>query len=226
MWRAALLGPLLILLATCQVDKLTNTPPPVAALAITPTQVLDSAAIGSTRLGGDSLAVQNAGQGTLSWSARLARGDPWLAIVSATSGTAPAMLRLAFNPLGLPSGVYRDTVVVDAVNAVGSPGRVPVAFTVHPCMPVAIVLDALLVDSATTRDCAAPHRVNSFARLYSFTAKAGDSVAIVMSSAALDAYVVLDSSLAPTAPPLAQNDTCGSGRDACLPYQKLPLAGT
>ncbi|HKW40094.1 MAG TPA: Ig-like domain-containing protein [Gemmatimonadales bacterium] len=228
--RATLCASLLILLPTCQVDKLTNTPPPVAKLSLAPALVLDSAAVGSTRMGGDSLLVQNTGQGTLSWSARLARGDSWLAFTSATTGTAPARLRLAFDPRTLAPGVYRDTVVVDAENAVGSPGRVPVAFTVHPCMPSDITPDALLADSLTTRDCSAPHRAppNSFARVFRFTAQAGDSVAVFMSSTAVDAYVLLDTSLAASAPPLAQNDTCGSapGLDACLPNQRLPIAGT
>src|SRR5216684_2617502 len=111
---------LLILVATCQVDKLTNNPPPVATLSLEPSQVRDSAAVGSTAVDGDSLAV-----------------------------------------------------IVSAENAAGSPGRVPVEFVVHPCMPVAIVPDVQVSDSITTRDCAAPHRSASFARLYSFTAPAG-----------------------------------------------------
>ncbi len=224
--RAALRALLLLLLATCQVDKLTNTPPPVATLALAPTQLRDSAALGSTRMGGDSVAVANAGQGTLSWSARLARGESWLAIVSASSGIAPAKLRLGFNPLGLPMGVYRDTVVVSAENAEGSPARVPVEFTVHPCMPVSLVLDAQVVDSLTNRDCTAPHRSTSFARLYAFAANAGDSVSVVMTSGPVDAYVVLDSSQADGTAPLALNDSCAAGRDACVRYQRLPRAGT
>src|SRR5712691_7422356 len=215
---------LLILVATCQVDKLTNNPPPVATLSLEPSQVRDSAAVGSTAVDGDSLAVINTGPGTLSWSARLVMGGSWLAFIGPTSGTAPAKLRLAFSPAGLATGVYRDTVFVSAENAAGSPGRVPVEFVVHPCMPVAIVPDVQVSDSITTRDCAAPHRGASFARLYSFTAPAGDSIAVFMSSTALDAYVALDTSL--TGPTLAQNDTCGSGSDACLPYQRLPATQT
>src|SRR2546429_5710044 len=38
----------LFLLATCQVDKLTNTPPPIATLDVAPVQIRDSAAAGST----------------------------------------------------------------------------------------------------------------------------------------------------------------------------------
>src|SRR3989441_3124818 len=48
-----------------------------------------------------------------------------------------------------------------------------------------------------------------------------------MSSTPLNAYLVLDSSTTPTAPPLAFNDSCsGGGRDPCLPYQLLRTAGT
>src|SRR5438034_60754 len=155
-------------------------------------------------------------------------GEPWLAFVGPTGGTAPAKLRLAFNPAGLPTGIYRDTVVVAAENAAGSPGRVPVEFVVHPCLAVPIVLNAPQVtDSITTWDCAAPHRPTGFARVYAFSAQANDSISVVMSSTPLNAYLVLDSSTTPTAPPLAFNDSCsGGGRDACLRYQLLRTAGT
>src|SRR2546426_7730436 len=143
---------LLILLATCQVDKLTNNPPPVATLSLEPSQVRDSAAVGSTAVDGDSLAVINTGPGTLSWSARLVMGGSWLAFIGPTSGTAPAKLRLAFNPAGLATGVYRDTVFVSAENAAGSPGRVPVEFVVHPCMPVPIALNAQEIGRASCRE--------------------------------------------------------------------------
>src|SRR5216117_2972514 len=219
--------PLLILLATCQVDKLTNTPPPVATLSLAPDRVRDSAAVGSLGVNHDSVAVVNTGPGTLSWSARLAMGEPWLAFVGPTGGTAPAKLRLAFNPAGLPTGIYRDTVVVAAENAAGSPGRVPVEFVVHPCLTEPIVPPAQLTDSITTWDCAAPHRPTGFARVYAFSAQANDSISVVMSSTPLNAYLVLDSSTTPTAPPLALNDSCsGGGRDACLRYQLLRTAGT
>src|SRR5437867_1314580 len=122
----------------------------------------------------DSLAVVNTGPGTLSWSARLAMGEPWLAFVGPTGGTAPAKLRLAFNPAGLPTGIYRDTVVVAAENAAGSPGRVPVEFVVHPCLAVPLVLNAQVTDSITTWDCAAPHRPTGCARIHSPPAHPAD----------------------------------------------------
>ena len=194
---------------------------------LAPGQVQDSAPVGSMAATADSLSVANGGPGTLSWVAHLANGESWLAFVGPNSGTAPATLRIAFNPAGLPTGVYRDTVVVDAENAANSPGRVPLEFTVHPCVPTPLVVNAPpLTDSLTTADCTAPHRSTSFARLYSFVGTAGDSVSIVMSSNAVDAFVALDTSADNAAPALATNDSCSGGTDACLRYQVLPVAGT
>ena len=212
----------LFLLATCQVDKLTNTPPPIATLDVAPVQVHDSAAEGSAAARADSVAVTNAGQGTLSWSVRLVLGGQWLS-VSSSGGTAPAQLRLSFNPVGLATGVYRDTLVVIAENARGSPALVPVEFVVHPCRIDSITPNVALRDSLTTRDCSAPHKPNSFARVYSFTGHAGDSISVLMTSTALDGYVMLDSSLAPGAPVLAQGGGCGT---SCIRYQRLATTGT
>jgi hypothetical protein len=225
--RAALIAPLLLLLATCQVDKLTNNPPPIARLMLAPVQVRDSAPFGSMAAAAESLSVANGGPGTLSWVAHLQLGESWLAFVGPNSGTAPATLRIAFNPAGLAMGVYRDTVIVDAENAANSPARVPVEFTVQPCQPAPLVVNAPpFTDSLTTAECAAPHRPTSFARLYTFTAAAGDSISITMASTALDAYLALDSSTSNAVPPLATNDSCTGGSDACLRYQRLPAAGT
>ncbi|HEU5261149.1 MAG TPA: hypothetical protein VFU41_06970, partial [Gemmatimonadales bacterium] len=219
---------LLILLPTCQVDKLTDSGTQVAVLAVAPTQLLDSAAAGSVGMRADSLILANTGKGTLSWTATLRRDAPWLDLVPA-SGIAPpnpSKMGLALNPAGLATGVYHDTVVVYAENATGSPALVPVQFVVHPCLVQAIAPDVQVNDSLTTRDCAAPNRAGSFARLYSFTAQALDSISVVMTSTALDGYVVLYGASGGTAPPLAQNDNCGVQSSACLRYQLIGTAGT
>src|SRR5690242_2475047 len=213
---------LVFLLATCHVDQLTNTPPPIATLAVVPRALRDSAAVGSTATPAESIAVVNAGQGTLSWHAELRLGGEWLT-VSASDGVAPATLHLSFNPAGLATGLYRDTLVVTGANADSSPARVPIEFAVHPCTAVPLVPDVVLHDSLTTRDCAAPHRSTSFARVYTFTGHAGDSISVLMTSTAVDGYVMLDSSLAGAAPALAQNGGCGTG---CIRYQRLPASGT
>jgi len=172
---------LLILLPTCQVDKLTDSGTQVAVLAVAPTQLLDSGAAGSVGMHAESLMLANTGKGSLSWTATLARDAPWLDLVP-TSGIAPSKMSVALNPAGLGTGVYHDTVVVYAENATGSPALVPVRFVVHPCLVQAIAPDVQLIDSLTTRDCAAPNRAGSFARLYSFTAQALDSISVTMTS--------------------------------------------
>src|SRR2546429_8154102 len=208
----------LLLLATCQVDKLPNTPPPIATLDVAPVQIRDSAAAGSAAARADSVAVANVGQGTLSWSVRLRLGEQWLS-VSPSDGVAPAKLHLSFNPLGLAAGVYRDTLLVTAENARGSPALVPVEFFVHPCRVVPITPDVQLRDSLTTRDCSAPHKPTSSARVYGFTARAGDSISVVMSSATLGGVVMLDTSLA--GPAMTQ----GVCTTSCIRYQRLQAAG-
>src|SRR5439155_818476 len=87
--------------------------------------------------------------------------------------------------------------------------------------PAKLTLAAQLSDSLTRQSCAAPHRPGSFAQLYSFTGRAGDSVSIVMSAPALDGYVVFDTATTGDAPSLAENDQCAAGTGACLLYQLL-----
>src|SRR6266550_4787369 len=214
-----------VLLATCQFDKLTRSPSPIATLALTPGTVRDSAAVGSVALAAESVAVANTGQGTLSWSARPAQGAPWLEL-SPGNGTAPARLRVMLDPAGLEAGVYRDTVVVTAENAVGSPARVPLEFVVHSCAVTPVVPDVQFIDSLTPRDCGAPHRAGGFARLYGLSASAGDTISVMLSSTAFPGYVVLDSAGLAGAgggappPPLAATGACPAG-GACLSYQLL-----
>ena len=134
---------LTLVCVTCKLDKLTNAPPPTAALAIAPGRVLDTAAAGSAAMQRDSLTLSNTGSGPLVWTARAAANGTWLD-VAPMSGTTPARLHLQLNPAGLTPGVYRDTVVVSAGEAVGSPARVPVEFVVQstaaspPDLPTAL----------------------------------------------------------------------------------------
>ena len=120
MARAACAFAFAILLATCQTDKLTEPPGPQPALAVVPAWLLDSAAAGSMVPAATTIIVTNAAQGTLSWSARLARDAPWLA-VTPLHGNAPTALAISLLPTDLTPGVYRDTVIVLAEGATGSP---------------------------------------------------------------------------------------------------------
>ena len=120
---------LAVLLATCKIDKLTNHPPPIPGLSVAPGRVLDTAAVGSTAMQVDSIALSSTDAGGLSWSASVKSRGAWLD-VTPKSGTTPARLHVQLNPVGLAPGVYQDTVVVSAGQAVGSPAHVPVDFVV------------------------------------------------------------------------------------------------
>src|SRR5438477_126715 len=86
------MGLLTVLLATCKIDKLTKDPPPLAALSVAPGRVLDSAAVGSTAMHVDSIALTSSGAGALAWSASVKVGGGWLDVTPKT-GTTPARVR-------------------------------------------------------------------------------------------------------------------------------------
>src|SRR2546429_9855877 len=70
---------LLLLVARCQVDKITNNAPPVATLGVAPAKLALAAAVGSAALRLDSVRLKNDGEGgALSWSAAAAHGSAWL----------------------------------------------------------------------------------------------------------------------------------------------------
>ena len=104
---------------------------------------------------------------------------------------------------------------------------VPVEFRIQPCAVTPISLDVPVVDSLRLADCAAPHGNGPFGRLYNFTASAGDSVSVTISTSAFSASVALDTAPAAAAPVLAQSATCPLARQsACLLYRLLPRTGT
>ncbi len=77
--------------------------------------------------------VQNAGTGTLGWSATAAdSGGNWLS-VSPLTGTAPSTLTVAVNSAGLAEGTYAGTITVAALegsNAANSPQVLAVSLAV------------------------------------------------------------------------------------------------
>src|SRR2546425_343232 len=125
---------LTVVCVTCKLDKLTNTPPPTAALAIAPGRVLDTAAAGSVAMQHDSLTLSNTGSGPLAWSARAAANGAWLD-VTPTSGTTPARLRLQLNPAGPAGRLTGDLVVAAARQAAGTPARFAVESAPQPPPP-------------------------------------------------------------------------------------------
>jgi hypothetical protein len=71
----------------------------------------------------DTLEVRNAGSGPLVWTASSKSG--WLTL-GTVAGVGPGKVSLRMSSSGLPIGTYRDTVLVVAVGATGSPARIPV----------------------------------------------------------------------------------------------------
>ena len=214
-----------ILVQTCKLDELV-TSPDSGTLVLSPVQLLDSAAVGSRSVLVRTLEITHTGPSALSWTARRAQGSAWL-VLSATSGTAPSTESVFLNPVGLPVGVYHDTIIVSIASLPSDPTRIPVRFTIRPCVVGSIALGAGITDSLVESDCEAPHRTGRSAKLFGLSATSGDSVTIVMRSTAFDAYLIVDSPGSGSAQPLAEAGDClGATGDPCLIYLLLPRSGT
>ncbi|MGH7567794.1 MAG: Ig-like domain-containing protein [Gemmatimonadales bacterium] len=212
-------------LTTCRLDKLIS-PPSGGILTVSPTRLVDTAAVGSAASRSLSLEISNAVPGRLSWTAARLLSSSWLAL-DAASGTAPSTLRLTADPAGLAVGTYRDTVVVTTNGTSEGEARIPIEFTIRSCLVTPIPLDAQLGGAIGRADCTAPHRDTTFAELYSFTGSAGDSVSIELVSSEFAPHLIFDTAGAATAPPLAQTAACAGVPGApCLRYQRLPRSGT
>ncbi len=214
------------LVATCRLQDLVH-PGRVGTLQVSLAELVDSAQAGSTAPRVLAVAVTiDAGEGR--WSVGAAQASSWLR-PSVTTGMAPDTLSVMLDPSGLAAGTYRDTLVFSASIPVTGPVRVPVAFNVTGCTVAQLSPGTPVSDSLTSADCGAPHRSGHFARLYQFTAAAGDSLSLWLSPAggSFAGEVVLDSGTASAgAPPLAESGACPSGpRDACLIYVRMPSGG-
>jgi len=71
----------------------------------------------------DSFSITNAGDGRLVWS--ISHEYDWFT-VTPESGTAPSTVILYIDVASLPSGLYRDTIIVTSRNAVNSPQYIPI----------------------------------------------------------------------------------------------------
>jgi hypothetical protein len=120
-----------VVLSACQIDRLSHQPPPPdGEILQAGASVVDSVQVGNTALVVDSLAVSNAGGGSVGWVAAIAHGSPWLSLLDKT-GVTPARLHLRLDPTGLGVGMYRDTLIVSGVTQ-SSIVVVPVELRVTP----------------------------------------------------------------------------------------------
>ncbi len=213
-----------MLLSTCRLDDLV-TPPPTATLTFSQVRFADSAAHGSTALRVSSFEIGVSGTGTLSWTATRAGGSAWLGL-SSTSGTAPGTVTVTLNPAGLDAGVHHDTLRVAVSGAVDAT-RIPVRFTVFPCVVAPLEPGTPVIDSLTTADCSAPGRPEHFVKVYRITGAGGDSLSAILDATGFSGLLVLDSAAGTGAPPLAQADRCHEVEGGtCLRYVLLPRPGT
>ncbi|HSG99636.1 MAG TPA: hypothetical protein VLB27_06275 [candidate division Zixibacteria bacterium] len=74
-----------------------------------------------------ALSITNIGLGTLKWSASWSSG--WLG-VAPSSGVAPSLSQITANSVGLPAGLYYDTIVVSDPLATNNPVEIPVTLEV------------------------------------------------------------------------------------------------
>ena len=209
--------------STCDVGKLVETPTP-PTVSVSPVQLADSAAFGSTAPRVTTIQLTSAGPGSPSWTLSRAKGSAWL-VTNPTSGGVPANLDISLVPVGLPLGVHGDTLLVSVTGASTEPTRVPVRFTIHPCLSSAVAPDTSVQATIETGDCGAPHRSGRFAKVFRFNGAANDSITARVSSGAFSPYVVLDS--VPGGDALAESGSCGGANgSACIRYLRLPRTGT
>jgi len=101
--------------------------PPAPAIGVSPPSLAFAAIAGAAAPPAQTIAVTNAGAGTLTFTT--AASPTWLH-VSPASGTAPASLSVSAATAGLSAGSYGGTVTVSASGATNTPLTVPVTLTV------------------------------------------------------------------------------------------------
>ena len=178
-----------ILLVHCGVGDLVN-PGEGGRLAVSTPSLAEAAAVGSQALRTVTVDITSASGRAVGWSAQRAQGGAWLAFTP-TAGTVPSTVTVTFDPDGLAVGEFRDTIVVRADGSDAEPLRVPVAFTIEECALSPVTAGGGDAGTLSAVDCGAPNRADHFARVYAFDGAAGDSVTVVLSSAAFDPYLVI-----------------------------------
>lgn len=93
-------------------------------LRVDPKSIDRSTSSGNAQLT-STLTVSNQGTGPLVWTA--ANTATWLKLET-VAGVGEGKITLTLSSSGLREGTYRDTVLVVAVGAVGSPAKIPVTF--------------------------------------------------------------------------------------------------
>lgn len=91
-------------------------------LAVAPASISKTARSGNSQFT-DTIEIKNRGTGPLVWTA--SNSSKWLTLFT-VSGVGDGTIGIRLSSSGLGEGTYRDTIVVTAVGAVGSPAKIPV----------------------------------------------------------------------------------------------------
>jgi len=118
----------------------TVDPPATPALSVTPSSLTFSATAGAASPAAKTLAVSNAGTGTLNWSA--SESAPWLS-VSPGSASGAGTITVTPSTAGLSAGTYTTDITVSAPGATGSPKTIPVTLDVAPPPALAVAPTSL-----------------------------------------------------------------------------------
>lgn len=133
---------------TICVTLTVNAAPP--SISLSTIQAGFSYTLGGSAPASRTVAVTNAGGGTLAWSA--ASGSSWLT-VSPNSGSGPGTLTLGINTAGVTAQTYNGSVI--ASGATNSPQTISVALTVSAAAPV-VVVSAVVNAASWTGSTVAP----------------------------------------------------------------------
>ena len=107
-------------------------PPASPVLSASPASLSFGGTQGGSSPAAKTIAVANAGGGSLNWTA--SESASWLSVAPA-SGTNAGTITVTPSISGLTAGTYTTDVTVAATGATGSPKTIPVTFTVDPPTP-------------------------------------------------------------------------------------------
>jgi Concanavalin A-like lectin/glucanases superfamily/Viral BACON domain len=140
-------------MATVVFKSGAQAPPPPPALSVTPASLSFTGTQGGASPAAKTLAVSNAGGGTLNWTA--SETASWLA-VSPAGGTNNGTITVTPNITGLTAGTYNTDVTVSAAGAGGSPKTIPVTFTVNPPAPPSLSVTPTSLSFSATQGGSSP----------------------------------------------------------------------
>jgi len=212
---------------TVRVPVVFDIRPAAAHLDVSPTNRDTSALVGSAQPDTFSLRIKNTGALPLTWTA--APNATWVTL-SDSGGTVPPQdttstsVLATLRPEGLSTGTQMARIIFTAgAGANGSPDTVPITYTIQPCQPKLLTVDALDTASIALSDCGAPHRAGRQARLYAVQATAGDTLSFQLSATApaFNARLILTNSTGV----LDSIDQCAAVGVACIRNHLVTVAG-